>query len=73
LTIALRCTLTYVGTFEKYFPVIGIVKAGNAIEERCFTGTIGPDESDYFTAINGKRNIFIGLQAAKIFSDIIDN
>jgi hypothetical protein len=50
---------------EFYLSGIRLKKAGHQAKQRGFTGTVGSDESQYFTLIDMKRDIGYGFQAVK--------
>ena len=57
-------------TFEKYVPLVGGVKAGNAVEERRFAGAVRSDEPDYLPPVDGEGNVMIGQKPTETFAHI---
>src|SRR5664280_1428774 len=50
---------------KKYFPFLGMVKSGNAIEQTGFTSPIGTDDGHQFAGVNAKINILYSDNSAK--------
>ena len=50
---------------KKYFPFLGMVKPGNAIEQTGFTSPIGTDDGHQFAGVYAKIYIFYSDNSAK--------